>query len=63
MKTIIINNWLKFINRENRDVDFDSAYRNGAYINVFYYTVECEKFLIENDIAFQISEKEPYSSI
>ena len=63
MKTIIINNWLKFLNRESRDIKFESVYHNGSYVNVFVYSEECEKFLIENDIAFQISEKEPYSSI
>jgi len=57
MKTIIINEWLKFTYREDRSVKFEPAYRNGAYINVFIHSDECEKFLKENDINYQISNK------
>ena len=58
MKTIVIKNWLKFVNRENRDVKFIPTYRDGAYVNVFNYTDECEQFLKENDIEYTIDKKE-----
>ena len=58
-KAIVINNFLKFQNIEipkELNPFIKPKYYVGNW-NVFRYTEELEKFLTENDIAFQFESK------
>ena len=56
MKTIIIQNFVDFINLDDKPkVIFENTYRSG-YWNVYNYNEEAIKFLDDNHISYEVQE-------
>ena len=56
MKTIIIQNFVDFINLDDKPKGvFENTYRSG-YWNVYNYNEEAIKFLDDNHINYEVQE-------